>query len=114
MITEKVKQYIEENKLCSENIFYDWEAFLELLFAQGCRVESILWFEYVLVSEQRNSLGGGGYIDKTNPDYMYAETCIYKDNMENMLLWDIKEYIQSIIASYPNNKLLPSFDIVNG
>lgn len=114
MITEKVKQYIEENKLCPENIFYDWESFLELLFAQGCRIESILWFEYVLISEQKNSLGGGGYIDKTNPDYMYAETYLYKDKMENMLLFDIKEYIQSIIASYPNDKLLPSFDIVNG
>ena len=110
---EKVKQYIEENKLCSENIVNDWEAFLELVFAQGCRVESILWFEYVLVSEQKNSLGGGGYIDETNSEYMYSETYIYKDKMENMLLSDVKEYIQSILLSYPNNNLLPSFDIVN-
>lgn len=114
MIEKTLKQYIEENKLCSENMFYDWEVFLDLVFAQGCRIESILWFEHVLVSEQKNSLGGGGYLDKTNPDYMYAETHIYKGNMENMLLVEIKEYIQSIIASYPNNKLLPSFDIVNG
>ncbi len=88
------------------------KTFVELLFAQGGCVESILWFEYVRVSEQKNSLGGGGYIDKTNPLYMYAETYIYKDKMENMPLSDIKEYIQSIIASYPNNKLFPAFDIV--
>ena len=74
MITEKVKQYIDKNKLCSEYIFSNWNDFLELLYSQGGCVESILWFEYVLVSEQKNSLGSGGYIDKTNSDYMYAET----------------------------------------
>ena len=111
MITEKVKQYIDKNKLCSEYIFSNWNDFLELLYSQGGCVESILWFEYVLVSEQKNSLGSGGYIDKTNSDYMYAETQIYKDKLENMSLSDIQEYIQSIIISYPNNKLLPAFYI---
>lgn len=92
-------------------MFCNWDDFLELLYSQGGYVEAILWFEHVLVSEQKNSLGGGGYIDKTNSDYMYAETSIYKDKMGNMLLSDIQEYIQSIIMIYPNNKLLPSFYI---
>ena len=46
VITEKVKQYIEANMLCRENLFYDWEHFLELLFAESGKVESILWFEH--------------------------------------------------------------------
>lgn len=112
MITEKVKQYIEAHKLCSENLFYDWEQFLELLFAQGGKVAAILWFEHILITEQVNSLGGGGYRDQENPDYMFAETYIFDSNMENKSLSDIKEYIQSILASYPNHKLLPSFFII--
>ncbi len=112
MITEKVKQYIDANKLCRENLFYDWEQFLELLFAEGGKVEAILWFEHILISEQVNSLGGGGYSDQENPDYMFAETHIFDSNMEDKTLPDIKKYVQAILASYPNNKLLPSFFII--
>lgn len=111
MITDKVKQYIEDNRLCSENMFCDWEEFLELLFSQGGRVEAILWFEYVHISEQKKSLGGGGYRDNENPDCIYAETHIYDDGMENKSFSDIKEYVQNVIESYPNSKLLPSFFI---
>ncbi len=112
MITDKVKQYIEDNKLCSENLFRDWESFLELLFDQGSCVEAVLWFEYVLISEQKNSLGGGGYIDKVNPKYMFAETHLYESEMENKSIIDIKEYIKSIVENYPKNNLVPSFYIV--
>ena len=113
MITEEVKQYIEEHKLCSENLFNDCESFLELLFAQGGCVDAVLWFEHVLISEQKNSLGAGGYIDKANPEYMYAETNIYESEMKNKSIADVKEYIKSIIKKYPNNKLVPSFYIVD-
>ncbi|MBQ5867023.1 MAG: hypothetical protein IIW56_10155 [Oscillospiraceae bacterium] len=112
MITEKVKQYIETNRLCRENLFYDWEQFLELLFAEGGKVESVLWFEHVLISEQVNSLGGGGYSDREDPDYMFAETYIFDSKMEDKSLQDIKEYVQAVLASHPNNKLLPSFFII--
>ena len=113
MITEKLKQYIEENKVCSENMFRDWTAFLELLFAQGGCVESILWFEYVRISEQKNSLGAGGYQDKNNPKYMYAETNIYQTGLENKTLVEVTEYIQSTFATYSDHTLVPSFDLVD-
>lgn len=113
MITDKVKQYIEENKLCSENLFHDWESFLKLLFDQGGCVEAVLWFEYVLISEQKNSLGGGGYIDKVNPKYMFAETHIFENGMENRSFAEIKEYIKSTVENYPDNKLVPSFYIAD-
>ena len=111
MITEKVKQYVEANRLCSENLFYDWKQFLELLFAEGGKVESILWFEHILISEQVNSLGGGGYKDVANPEYMYAETYICENGMESKSLLEVKAYIESVIASFPQNHLMPSFFI---
>ena len=112
MITEKVKQYIDKNAVCAENIFHNWKEFLELLFAESGCVESILWFEYVLVTEQEKSLGGGGYIDKNNAKYMYAETYICHNDLKNKTLDKVEEYISSVISAHPNHKLIPSFDIV--
>ena len=109
MTTERVKQYIEENKVCSEILFHDWTDFLELLFTEGGHIEAILWFEHVLISEQKNSLGAGGYRDKNNPNYMYAETYIYQEKMEDKTLAEVKEHIQSILSDHPNRTLVPSF-----
>lgn len=111
-MTSTMNAYIEEHKLCSDYLFPDWEEFLELLYAEKGCVESILWFEYVKISEQRNSLGSGGYKDKSNPDYMYAETQIFEEGLEDKSVYEIKEYINSVIENYPNNKLIPSFFIV--
>ena len=86
MITNKVLKYIEEHKLCSDYLFDDWSEFLKLLYEQGGCVESILWFEHVLITEQEKSLGGGGYIDKNNAEYMYAETYICNNDLKNKTL----------------------------
>ena len=110
-MTPRLKAYIEDNKLCSEYLFADWEEFLELLFTEGGYVESILWFEYIKISEQKQSLGSGGYKDKSTPDYMYAETQIFDKDFEHKSLYEMKEYIKSVIEKYPNNKLMPSFYI---
>ena len=104
-------KYIEKHKLCADYIFANWKEFLELLYSQGSYVEEILWFEYVRIDEQVNSLGGGGYKDTTNPEYMYAETYIHEIGLENKSLLEIEEYIESVIASYPHNNLMPSFFI---
>ena len=112
MITNKVLQYIEEHRLCREFLFDDWPGFLELLYEQGGCVESVLWFEHVLITEQKNSLGGGGYVDKTDAKYMYAETYLCNNNLKNKTLDEVKEYIESVISAYPEHKLIPSFDIV--
>ncbi len=111
MLTKSVLEYIEKNKLCADYIFTNWKEFLELLYSQGSYVEAILWFEHVRIDEQVNSLGIGGYKDTTNPEYMYAETYIYKNGMENKSLSEVEEYIESVIASYPHNSLIPSFFI---
>ena len=110
MLTQAVKTYIEEHQLCAEYIFADWEAFLNLLYEHGGRVESILWFEYVRIIDQKDSLGAGGYKDQTAPEYMYAETPIH-DSMENKSLSEVKEYIQATLAAYSNHVLIPSFYI---
>ena len=40
---------------------------------------------------------------------MYAETYIHEIGLENKSLLEIEEYIESVIASYPHNNLMPSF-----
>ena len=112
-MTNELKVYIEENQLCSEYMFRNWLEFLELVYAQESCVESILWFEHTSIIKQKNSLGAGGYRDKSNPGYMYAETHIYETDMEKMSFGEVKAYIESIISTYPNNVLIPSFDIKN-
>ena len=111
-MSEKIQEFFEKHKICSEFLFVEWEEFIELLYSEGGRVDSILWFEHIEISQHNNSLGSGGYKDKNNPNYMYAETHIFKNEMENLSLHEINNYIESIIASYPNNKLIPSFFIV--
>lgn len=111
LVTERLKQYIDNHKLCSENLFDNWNEFLELLFSEGGCVEAVLWFEYVLISEQKNSLGGGGYRDANNPNYMYAETCIYQEDLKGKSLLELTEYIQATMDSYPEHKLFPSFHL---
>lgn len=111
MLTKDVLEYIEKHKVYSDYIFDDWEEFLEVLYSQGGYVEGVLWFEYVRIDEQVNSLGGGGYKDVVNPEYMYAETYIYENGMEGKSLLEVKSYIESVITSYPQNHLIPSFFI---
>lgn len=74
-----INEYIEQNKLCSEYIFSDYKEFLELLLANDGAVEMIVWYDYCKIEEQSESLGAGGYIDKKNNDYMWAETQIYEN-----------------------------------
>ena len=120
MLTQKVKTYISNHQLCPEYLFDDWVEFLELLYEEGGCVESILWFEHVRIIDQKDSLGGGGYRDKTNPEYMYAETHLFKDGLETNTLAEIKEYIIRekkagfrYGSKYKSHNLVPSFQIAD-
>ena len=46
-----------------------------------------------------------------NVEYMYAETYICNNDLNNKTLGEVNEYIRSVISAYPNHKLIPSFDI---
>ena len=105
----KIKKYIEENKVCSDLIFRNWSEFVELLFECGGFVNEILWFEYVLIEKQKDSLGGGGYGDKENPEYMWAETMIYDRNMKHCSLEEIRAYIVETIDKYKPHHLVTCF-----
>ena len=105
----KIKKYIEENKVCSDLIFRNWSEFVELLFECGGFVNEILWFEYVLIDKQKDSLGGGGYGDKENPEYMWAETMIYDRNMKHCSLEEIRAHIVETIDKYKPHHLVPCF-----
>lgn len=109
MITPLVRDYIAAHRLCPENLFEDWEGFLDLLYDSGGRVSCIIWYEHVAITQQATSLGHGGYSDRQNPDYMYAETDLQQTQMEVMTLLQVKEYIHATIAAHPSHKLIPSF-----
>ncbi|MBR2676209.1 MAG: hypothetical protein IKE28_04785 [Solobacterium sp.] len=109
MISEEVKEYIESHKLCSENLFEDWEAFLDFLYPRGGRVEAILWFERVLIDDQELNQYTRGYEDVMDPTYMYLETKYYEDGFEFLDPDDIKVYIESMLEDYEGQDMKPSF-----
>jgi hypothetical protein len=120
MIGSGVKRFIEENTFCHELLFEDWEAFLNVLYAEGGRVESILWWDHCKLSEQGSSVGMGGYKDPHDPDYMYAETQLFQDGFASVSLEEIKERINrqreeglQYDGGYKSHDLMPSFYLVN-
>ena len=46
MINHRVQKYVEDHSFCSEYLFRDWEAFLDFIYEEGCRVSSILWWDH--------------------------------------------------------------------
>lgn len=116
MISEKVRQYIAEHSFCPECLFADWEPFLDLLYAEGGRVSSILWWDHCLKSQLHESVGSGGYIDPVSGGFVYAETGLYKDGLEACTLDEIREYIERERKTgirygdrYRSHDLVPSF-----
>lgn len=55
-MNEKIQKYIDEHAFCSEYLFKDWESFLDLLYAEGGRVSSILWWDHCKKSEHSESV----------------------------------------------------------
>ena len=111
-MTQALDEYIVQNKVCSDLIFRDWDAFLEILFDCGGCVEEIVWFEYVLIEKQKDSLGGGGYRDPENSEYMWSETLLHDRALEQMSLTDIKNYIAHTVKSHKPHDLVPCFFVV--
>ena len=108
-INNKLNDFIENNKLCSDEIYRDYKEFLKILYSNGGKVTDILWFDYCKISEQNKSLGSGGFIDKENKDYMWAETQMWDDKLDIKSLNELLDYIDMKIKKYPNNNLVPSF-----
>ena len=106
---DPVKQYISENQVCPDLIFRNWNEFLDLLFQYGGTVKEILWFEYVSIDSQKDSLGAGGWQDPANPKYMWAETMIRDKGLAQKSLSEIKEHIQKTIIAHQPHSLIPCF-----
>ena len=116
MINERVQNYIDDHSFCSECLFKDWNAFLELLYSEGGRVSSILWWDHCKKNLQHLSVGAGGYADPDDLEYMYAETQFFEDGLETKSLEEIKQHINEMRASglilgdkYFSFDLVPSF-----
>ncbi len=95
--------------MCTECIFKDYREFLEILFGNGGAVSMIVWFDYCKIDNQSESLGAGGYIDKENNSYMWAETQIYEYGFEKKSLKEVLEYIEAITKEYLEHNLYPAF-----
>ena len=115
-ISSSVQQYIDEHAFCSEYLFKDWEMFLDILYGEGGRVSSILWWDHCKKSQIRESVGSGGYRDPENDEYIYAETRLYKEGLETYTLDKIREYIEQerktgfrYGSKYRSHDLVPSF-----
>ena len=112
MPSPETNAYIDANRLCAELIFPDWQGFLTLAYAQGDKVDAVLWWDHVPIEGQKDSLGSGGYKDPDRPGWMYAETQIYEDGLSEKSLEELKCYLDSTIAAYPEHELVPSFYLV--
>ena len=106
---QRISNYIKQHSVCSELLFPNWHEFLTLLFSCKGHICSIAWFEYVEISKQKESLGSGGYKDLKNPDYMWAETAIFDDNLEECSLLALVEHIQTTIDKHQPHHLVPCF-----
>ena len=80
MINHRVQKYIDHS-FCSEYLFRDWEAFLDFIYEEGCRVSSILWWEHCKKNFQH---GYGGYSDPDDREWMYSETWLHEDGFLQM------------------------------
>ena len=116
MINQKIQNYIDVHAFCSEYFFKDWETFLDLLYAEGGRISSILWWDHCMKSQHHESIGSGGYNDPENDEFIYAETQLYKEGLETNTLDEIKEYIHQekktgfqYDGKYRSHDLVPSF-----
>ncbi len=120
MLSQRTQNYIDNHAFCSEYLFKDWESFLDLLYAEGGRVSSILWWDYCMKSQQHESVGSGGFKDPENDEFIYAETQLYKEGLESNTLDEIKEYINQERKTgakygnkYKSHDLVPSFHLAD-
>ena len=119
MISNRVQRYIDDHSFCSEYLFKDWEAFLDLLYEESGHVSSILWWDHCEKKRQHESIGSGGYTDPDDREWMYAETWLHEDGFEEKSLEEIKAYIQEkrehgliLGDKYISRDLVPSFYLV--
>ncbi len=119
MINERIQNYINNHTFCSEYLFRDWDAFLNLLFAEGGRISSILWWDHCTKKQMSESVGMGGYKDPENDEFIYTETQLYKDGLEMYTFDEIREYIDQVRKTglqyegkYKSHELVPSFYLV--
>ena len=119
MINERIQKYIDDHTFCSEYLFKDWEAFLDLLYAEDGRISSILWWDYCRKDMNHISCGSVGYTDPDDREWMYAETQLHEDGFEEKSLQDIKAYIHEtrehgliLGDKYISHDLVPSFYLV--
>ncbi|MBQ8568219.1 MAG: hypothetical protein IJ446_03280 [Oscillospiraceae bacterium] len=111
MNNEQVSRYIQKHKAVDSDalIFQDWENFLNTLYLNNGHISMIIWYEYCRINEQK--IGMGGYADKENREYMWAETQLFETDMQERTLNEILEYISEMRDKYSCYDLYPEFHL---
>ncbi len=89
MIAKEIEDYSRQHRLIGENLFEDWEGFLDFLYEKGVSVKAILFYEC--------------------KDGRYEQTRIMMNGLEEDSIEEVKTWIRSTEAEHPNQKLLPCF-----
>ena len=120
MINHRVQKYIDDHSFCSEYLFKDWESFLDLFYAEGGQISSILWWDHCAKDQLKESVGSGRYKDPDNDGFIYAETQLCMEGLEKCTLDEIKEYINHERETgfrynnkYRSHDLIPSFHLAD-
>ena len=105
----KIEEYTKVHSACAGHVllFRNWEEFLLLLYANNECVAMIVWYEYCKRNEQR--IGMGGYVDRHNRNYMFAETHIFKTDLEKKNMDELLAYISETRERYSEYDLYPEF-----
>ena len=112
MINSRIQNYIDNRAFCSEYLFKDWESFLDLLYAEGGRISSILWWDHCTKKQLHESVGSGGYKDPDNEEFVYAETQLYKEGLEEYIDQERKTGFR-YGSKYWSHDLVPSFTLAD-
>lgn len=99
MLSRKVQKYIKDHFFLFRMSFQRLGIFLNLLYAEGVHISSILWWDHCKVSEQCFSVGADTEIRRIQ------NICILRRNGGKMILISDKFWFMKIIKNMENESV---------
>ncbi len=117
MNDEKIRDYLKDHLIldvsgsCREMIVDDAGLFLQVVANSGYYIDEIGFWGYCPISS-KDSLGGGGPIDRKNKDYYFSEINYWgKTFRQNSPISEISDYMNEHQKRFPDRKIYPAFSI---